>query len=175
MASLEEFLTPDRPREGFRIANAEQALWAARKLRQIQRRQAEHAAMADAEISRIQKWLADVNDGLGADAAYFEGLLAVWTRVETLAEKSKTVKLPGATLAWRASPKKLAYDADALMAWAKANRPEWIRTKEELALDAIRKAVIGGGEVVRDEKDALLVEIVEQPDRFSVKFSEEAE
>jgi len=171
MRALEEVLAPDRPKEGFVVDTLNRAMWASRKLQAIRKKEAEAHAEAKAQMNLIVDWLQGVTDECAQEASYFEGLLAPWV-LPQLTKRSRSVKLPGAVLGFRAGGKTVVYDEATLVAWAKAHRPEFVRVKEEVAKSEVAQAVITDGEVLRDDDGALLVSIEQKPDTFYVKFSE---
>lgn len=175
LASLDAFRAPEPERETFRVTDLHTAVWAARKLRKPHAQKAANQALADAEIARIKAWLERENAALDGEIAYFEGLLAPWVLHEIAGRKAKSVKLPGATLGYREQPKTVAYDDQKLLAWAKTHEPAWIRVKEEIAKTAVKEAVLRDHQVVRDDAGVVLVETVEQPAKFSVKFTDTTE
>lgn len=163
------------PVQPFQIDTTAKALWAIRKLARLHAQQADYQQAADAEIAQIKQWLEDVQKPLRDDMSQLESLLAPWVKQQLDGGKRKSLKLLSATVGYRTPPKQLAYDEPGLFEWAKGNRRDWIRVKEELDKAAIRQSVIKDSEVVRDANDKILVGVVQPPETFYIKWADTAE
>ena len=157
----------------FRIDSTAKALWAIRKLARLQTQRMDYCRTAEKEIAQIKQWLEDVQKTLIDDMAQLENLLAPWVKTQLEGSKRKSLKLLSATVGYRTPPKQLAYDEPGLFEWAKKNRRDWIRVKEELDKAAIRQSIIKDGEIVRDANDRVLAEALQPPDTFYVKWGKE--
>lgn len=152
--SLDEYDVSPEPvgenRETFRVENDSQAAWAMRKLRAIRTKQAEAEAIAHAEHERIEAWLADAKKATSGDEAFFEGLLIAYAMRQRVTENRKSITLPHGSIKSRAAqPSVKVADADAFIMWAKTYGPEFIRTKVEPDLSAIRRDCdLSGNEAV---------------------------
>lgn len=130
--------------ERFKVDGPRTAEWALRKLARIRGYLAENDQIALEEIKKITDWITDANAALGADAAFFEGLLEDWHRRELADDPArKSIKLPNGTLKSRKTPEGIEVtDADALIDWAEANgHPEIRRVKVEVDKVAARKVL----------------------------------
>lgn len=129
-ATPEEVERVEAERTAWRITGTETALWAATKLRQIQRRRDAAQATADALIARARVFLADETDATDRDVRFFTNKLADWydAEIATRGAKTKTVPLPGGikltSKVGSVTSRILEDDAEALLAWCEANAPE---------------------------------------------------
>lgn len=164
---LEEALdtyAPEAQQEGFTVQDPDQAMWAARKLRQMRERLDEAQATAQREVDRIEAWLEEVARPLEAGMAHMEGLLTEYHRRKFKADPTaKTVKLPGVVLTARAQQPEWTWDDDAFVAWAKAHKrpdlvrrpkpvPDKVKAKAELTTTDTGAVVDANGVVVEGVK-----------------------
>lgn len=168
---LQEHLLADpaAQKPDWRVTDASRADWALRKLGAVRRRMVENAAVAEAEIARVQHWLERQQAALSAEAAHWEALLAAWHRA-VLAEDParKTISLPNGRLKLRAQSPDLQYDPDALLATLRTTgRADLIRVREEINKAAVRGAVLKDGESLPG------ITVVEREAAFSVDVEEE--
>lgn len=132
--------TAEQDRERFRIENDEQATWAMRKLTAARSRLDEIAHIAEAEIQRIQAWAEHESREPMRDAEYFEGILTEYGMTQR-AEGRKTVSTPYGSIKSRmGQPKYTFVDKEQFIEWAKANHPDWVAVKEDVALSALRSS-----------------------------------
>lgn len=151
-ARLEEHLAQptEIPNENpqFRIDNKEMAIWALRKLANIERNRNEARAAAQAEIERIQTWLADEEKKADQERGFFEFHLEHYHR-RVLAEnpKTKTIKLPHGELQLRTQQPDYEKNDNVLLFWALKNLPHlitfphWIRPDPKLDWAELKKAL----------------------------------
>ena len=111
--------------------------------------------MIEPYLTPVLEWQAEQIERLGAEAERWETLLVSYHRA-VLAEndREKTIKLPHGTLSSRKAPDKWEFDDEAFIAWAKANAPDLVRTKDEVAKskvkDALKGSCRGDGAVATD-------------------------
>jgi hypothetical protein len=146
MVELDDFVEEDEPgeerSEHFRVDSDELAAWAMRKLRAATVKKTRNAAIASEEIARIQRWLEQANAPAVREIGYFEGLLrdyGVNCRLDP-ADGRKTVSLPGGKITTRPAPVSLKIDDEAFLPWARVNRQDLIKVKEEASVSAIKEA-----------------------------------
>jgi hypothetical protein len=148
---------PEDPeaREAFRITGPGQATWAMRKLRDARAAQADVAAVAQAEIDRIQAWATAEHDRIEHNAGFFEGLLTRWALDLRAADpRSKTVSTPYGEVRTRTVPGKWdVHDEALVVAWARGSRPGLMQVRESLRLADAKKAldVTDDGRVIDPE------------------------
>ena len=100
-------------KERFVVDNEQKANWALRKIKQLQEKQKENAALAASEIRRIAEWERDVNGELQNNINFFTRLLSDYHRqVLEQDPKAKTIKLPYGTLKMRAQQPEYIRDND---------------------------------------------------------------
>lgn len=137
-------------RERFRIEDDSQATWAMRKAAAARTRLDEIKAIADAEIERIQAWAEHESREPMRDIDYFEGILTEYA-IAQRAEGRKTISTPyGSVKSRMGRAKYVVEDAEAFFEWARQNRPQFIRVKEEPDLTAIREFVPANAGVDRE-------------------------
>lgn len=136
---LDAVVNDEEQRERFRIYTDATATWAMKRLAAIRAKQRENIAIADAEMQRITDWIDAVNNPLGADASYFESLLADYGRRQRQEEDRKSINLIHGKIATRAGNPKWHINAEMLMPWLRANAPDLIKVKEEPSLTAIKE------------------------------------
>lgn len=164
---------PVEDREKFTISSQSGAIWALRKLKKITNEQKEIADTAAEEIGRIRTWQSGEEKRLQGEMAYFEGLLTDYHR--RLLEdnpKAKTVKLPHGVLKARAQQPEFVRDESALLTWIKAQRPEFVVTKESADWAGLKKIAVAAGSSLVDPASGEIiggVTVVERPDKFSVE------
>ncbi|EGK12993.1 hypothetical protein HMPREF9374_1146 [Desmospora sp. 8437] len=92
----------------------------------------EYTQQRDERIAQINMWLASVTKEHLQEMERIEGLLREhherWLQENP---KAKTIKRPFGQLKARKSPDKWNYREDDLLRWAKENRPDLVRVKEE--------------------------------------------
>jgi hypothetical protein len=163
---------PEDPeaREAFRITGPGQATWAMRKLRDARAAQADVAAVAQAEIDRIQAWATAEHDRIEHNAGFFEGLLTRWALDLRAADpRSKTVSTPYGAVVTRATRGTWSVDPDAFLGWAKAARPDLVQTIEKPRIGDAKKvlAVDGIGGVVDPDTGEQVPGIEVGPDKVT--------
>lgn len=165
LAEFSEPLEEDEAPRRFIVDDEDKANWAMRKLARLRRRQQANADLAAKERARIDEWVTEANDTLEGQAAFFESLLIEFHHGELARdEKRKTITLPTGRLESRAQqPKVIVDDVDAFIAWAKKERPEFVRLTPAIVKTAVNEAAAKDGEVLPHVT-------VEHPDRsFTVK------
>jgi len=153
--------------EGFSVDTIEKAEWCMRKLAKLAQDDADDEAMAEREIERIKKWLEERNKPRQQSREFFERhLTSFHQRLLLQDDRMKTVKLPHGALKARKVADKFEYDEKTIVAWAKEQgRAEFIRVKEEVVKDAVKRTIKEDGESVPG------VLIVPQGMSFTVEVS----
>ena len=145
----------------FTINNEDEALWAMRRLAQAQRRIDEVKRQAQVEIDRIERWVETNVATHKPTVEFFELALSDFLiRVrEDSADGRKSLDFPDGAVTSRVTPPKVAVtDADAFLAWAEVNHPEWIRTKREADVATLKKVVDFAGDSVVDPLTGAVVD-----------------
>lgn len=138
---LSEFDPTPVDREQFVVDNDAKADWAIRRLGSIRAKMAENAALAQAELDRVNAWLEHVNGAFDGDIAYFEGQLRQYAERQR-AEGRKTVELPHGKIKSRAVAAKFeVIDKAAFLDWARTNAPELIKITEAPSITAMNEAL----------------------------------
>lgn len=140
-------------KEEFRVSDLQGATWVFRKLRAIEEKQKEIAAIATEEKQRIDEWLSNESKSLNDDKAYFEGLLSAYYIEEKAKDKKFKLSTPYGKVTSRKTEKYIYEDVQAIMDYCNMNELDVIRVKEELDKSAFKKICKGGvnqetGEVV---------------------------
>lgn len=151
----------------FAIDTQEQAAWAIRKIRLIERRRVEAIATAKAEINKINVWVTAQEEKADRDRAYFDSLLRdyMW-RLREEDPKLKTLSLPGGKLQLRKQQPEYIYNDEQLLPWAKENLPDAVIVREATSKPVIKSYIKDTGEVVPG------VSIEDRPEKFSVEVDD---
>lgn len=134
----------------FIIDDEDKANWALRKLAKITAARDDVKAQARVEFDRIATWLDEQLTRADREAEFFEELLEQFHRNQLTADpRRKTINLPAGTLRARKKPPNVEIeDVDAFLEWAREERPEFVRTKYEVARTAVKDAACKDGEVL---------------------------
>jgi phage host-nuclease inhibitor protein Gam len=147
---LEEFQLSDGEPEEFNertfvINDESQALWAMRKLAVSQRRIDTVQRQAKDEIDRVAAWVEQATRADKVTVLYFEEILTSYM-LRLRDEGRKSLILPDGEIKSRETPSRaVVEDLDVFLKWAKESHPEFIRTKEEADLNAMKQVSMAGG------------------------------
>ena len=143
--TLEEHLADnvDDTPEHYEILDDGAAAWAMRKLQRLRRQQATNAAIAAAEIEKIEAWLSDVNRSLDMNATYFEAILGHYALRcrQNPDDGRKSISLPAGKIATRIPSAHWHIDPAEFVPWAEAHRPDLLRVKVDPSLSEIKRAL----------------------------------
>jgi hypothetical protein len=172
---LYEVPVTDADREGFRVDVLGKAVWASRKLRDVQLRRREIAAVVAAEVERAQAWGAARDEALARDAAFFEHLLtdyALWVR-EQSGGRQKSVSTPYATIRTTTVGGGWEVDTDMAITWALAHRPELVKVEERFALGDAKRALTAtdDGQVIDTSSGEVVPGIRVKPGALTAKVT----
>lgn len=173
---IEQILAPaHNDKEPFTVDNMEKANWCLLKLAKIRREQHEAQQLAQGQIERIQTWLGEQNAKADKEAERFEEMLRSYHQRELDANpKAKTISLPHGVLKARLGQPRFEIMADTFLTWAKENRPELIRTKEEPKKDELKKlAVVNAGKAIDPDTGEAIPGVTVLP--AEVKYSVEVD
>jgi len=152
--------------EKFKVTSLQSASWCMAKASTAAGKIANAQAMHLEAISRINAWFDEYTAPHVATIAAMEMFLEPWVRDEVADTKSKSVKLPGGSAGFRASPDSVVIpDMDKMVAEAKTHGID-IQTKESVKKNDIKSYIKSQG-VVLD--NAFLVQGTE---KFYVKVKE---
>ena len=156
----------------FRIEDQGGALWAMRKIKAINGRINEFHTTAKEEYQRIIDWETQQVEKAQKEIAFFESLLHEYA--DTLrAEDPKftSLALPHGKISYRKQAAEYTRDNDRLLKWVKANRPEFVRIKEEPDWLNLKKEIVTSGEMAVDKNGEIVdgVTVTERPDKFIVE------
>ena len=118
--------------EEFKINDLQGASWAFRKLREIEKKEAEIKAVADNEKALIDKWLDNETEGLRNDREYFEGLLKEYYLTNKREDKRFKLSTPYGKVSSRKTKKWNYEDEEQLKEYLKANDIAAIKVKEDI-------------------------------------------
>lgn len=136
--------------EHWKVADAGGADWALRKLAKARAELAEVEAVAEKQFAIINRFVTTETERLTPEIENWETRLALWQR-ELLDgdDRRKTIRLPHGTLTARKLPDGVEIaDPAAVLTWARAEAPFYVRVKEELDRSAVKQAVLKGGEII---------------------------
>jgi hypothetical protein len=139
--------------EGFHCDSKEKAMWAARKLREVDEAINANDALADVEIEKIRNWLVMANTRLNKDVECFEGFLREYLESERAKDPSiKQVVLPDATPKFRKQQDKYTRNDDVILPFARVSAPQYVKMEESLQWGEFKKQlqqVDDGGVVLK--------------------------
>ena len=148
----------------FAIESQEQAAWAIRKIKLIEKRRAEAIATAEAEANKIKSWAKAQEEKADRERSYFDHLLREYMdRLREEDPKLKTLSLPGGKLQVRKQQPEYTYNDETLLPWAKKNLPDAVVVREVTNKTVVKAYVKETGEVIP------VVLIEDRPDKFSVE------
>lgn len=156
--------------EEFKINDLQGASWVFRKLRDIEKKEAEIKAVADNEKALIEKWFNNETEGLKNDREYFEGLLKEYYLASKREDKRFKLSTPYGKVSSRKTKKWNYEDEDQLKEYLKANDIAAIKVKEDIDKVALKKIFKNG---VNEETGEVLPFVsVEEVESVSVKIEE---
>ena len=165
----------------FRIEDKGQASWALRKITTIERGRQESRAAAQAELERIQAWLADEEKRADQSRGYLDFLLEDYHRRQLVENpKAKTIKLPHGELQLRGIPPEFIRNDVDILNWARKNRPklvslpQWVRPDPKLNWVELKKVFkVHGVSAIDPETGEIIpgITVIEQPKKFSIKLT----
>ena len=177
--SLNEYLdTQEQVNDtGFTVKDDSTANWALRKIAEYKSKQAEVNALAAAEMDKIEQWAKLENERHQNQIDYFTSLLSVYAMEKKENDpKFKTMSLPNGKLQFRKQQPKWEYDeSTVLKTLKKSGMNDFIKTKESLDKDAIKKAFeVANGKVICPDTGQLIegITVTEQGETFGVKVNE---
>ena len=148
----------------WQITDPGSADWALRKVAKVDAEAHQVSELAERQIAAIEAWRGAEHGRLGTQREHWETLLGLYHRQRLEEdEKAKTIRLPHGTLTARKLPDGIVIeDEDALLAWAKKDGPEYVRTRIDVDHPAVKTAVLKNGEIIPG------VDIVKGDVRFTV-------
>lgn len=147
---LDEHLADFDPNE--LIGDTDRTDMADRMVRNIARHRRQLAVdeeVAQAEIDRIQDWMAKRR--AAHDTSFVEEALRQYHEARLARDsRAKTIHLPSGSLVARKLPDRWEFDDEAFLAWAEQRRTDLIRTKVEVDKPAAKKAlrVLDDGQII---------------------------
>ena len=163
LASIDEFETQETPeiKEAFVVDDLTKATWAMRKLRGVVAGIEANAAIAKAEIERINQWLEEANKSLLNDRAYFEGHLTMYLRKEREANPdTKSISTPYGKITSRVTQPKWE-TMEELTDWLMNHNDSLIRVKYEVDKTELKKTYEVAGNQVIDPKTGEVVPFIQ--------------
>ena len=170
----QEFASASEERERFRVQDEQQANWCLRKIAAAKAELERKKNLAEAEIFRIQSWLAAEQDKLSGTIDYMTALLEEYHRplYEADPKQNKTISLPCGKLQWRKVPTKFERDEDKLVECLMANQmTDFIETRFKPRWGELKKQVVVKDGFVYDQETGLLldgVRAIELGEEFKV-------
>jgi len=151
--------------EPFKVHDDKSADWALRKIREHEAKIAYIEEFAEEQIQDILAWAESATKSARDSIQYLSGLLEEYHR-QLFAEnpKVKTIKLPAGEIQLRQQQPQYRRDNDRLLAWLKANRPEFIRVAETPDWANVKQAfAVHNGRLVDPETGEVVdgVDVVE--------------
>lgn len=164
----------EEQRQRFQITDEGMADWAVRKIAKARHEFDEAGKVADAQIARINDWLARKKRDMERTEEFFGGLLRAYYQPQHEADpkRRKTFRLPSGQVQFRAQQPEYKRDDEQLLKWLKANgREAYIVVKESPAWGDLKKTLRQHGEHMIDTESGEIVEgifVIERPSAIRI-------
>lgn len=181
LPDLDEFLAGDEPDYDLEpdTVHIDRAT-AERYVRRVAKLDADHAAetaAVQAEIDRLQQWLAGRYETYAAQRGWLTGVLRRFHEaILSVDPKAKTLHLPSGDLKMRVQQDALTVDGEQFIPWATEHRPDTLREiPATVAVDlrTVRAALVNGFIVDADGEVAPGVTVEEREPKFTVDVARE--
>ena len=175
LATIDEFETQETPeREAFVVDDLTKATWAMRKLRSVVAGLEANAAIAKAEIERINLWLEEANKSLIQERAFFGAHLTAYLRKEREADPdTKSITTPYGKITSRTTQPKWDTE-EGLVDWLMNHNDTLIRVKYEVDKTELKKSFEIAGTQAIDPKTGEVVPFIQiTPSDISYKVQVE--
>ena len=156
----------------FKITEQGGAIWAMRKIKAINTRIIDINVTALEEKQLITDWQNQQVEKAQHEITFFESLLREYADTLRAEDpKFKSLVLPHGKISYRKQAAEYVRDNDRLLKWVKANRPEFVRIKEEPDWLNLKKEIAVSGEMAVDKNGEIVdgVTVTERPDKFIVE------
>jgi phage host-nuclease inhibitor protein Gam len=178
MIPLSEYLesqyeaTPD---QRFMIDSIDKAEWAVKKIGKYRGNIDQAKTEAQAQIDKINTWLAAVTEENQKQIEFFTGMLAPFADEQLADAKKKSLKLPSGVIGFRKNQPKVEYDESVLLPWCKDNAKDFVKTKETVLWGEFNKTLTVADDKALTTDGEIIPGIVaaEQPDTFYVKSGDD--
>jgi phage host-nuclease inhibitor protein Gam len=174
---LEKFLSEnidEAIKTPFVVDSMEKAIWAMRKIANIDLSVEEVNKAADAEIERINAWRDEEVRIISSQRKFFEGLLEGYHR-RIMAEnpKKKTIKLPHGQLQIRAQKPDFIRDDEKIIKWAEKEMPKVVIRKPKLDWSALKDSLKVDGSMAFSSNGEIIpgITVVPRGDKFNIKLA----
>lgn len=175
---MSELMREEAPvRERFEVDNDMKAEWVLSKIRRIRADQKKETDELERQMQFYKDQIAAVDKCADEDVAFFESMLTGYfaNRMEEgFTKETKTqisYKLPTGKLMIKHQAPEFEKDEAAVIAWAKQNGGQYVKTKESLDWDKLKKtiSVVGENAVTKDGEVIPGVKVLEREDKFVVE------
>ena len=163
-------------KESYRITNDAGAVWAMRKLHNVNQQLKANNEIADAEKLRIEMWLEKVNVKPEQEAQYFRAILEDYAKRERAESGRKSIQLPHGVVKSRITNSKIKVeDVELFIKWAETNSlDDLVRIKKEPAVSDFKTVLeISGDKAVHVATGEIVEGVVIAPE--SINYSVEPE
>ena len=171
--------------EPFRVETLAQADWCVEKIKAAQNNIDERAGLAttriqalNAQIAAIRAWQEEACREDYQTIETMELFLKPFAEAKLEGGRKKSMTLPGATLSFSSQQPEYQKNDDDILAWAASEEmSQYIRTKESLAWDELKRDchLIGGRLVAPTGEIVPGVTVKEREDKFRVKLDKKEE
>jgi len=126
--------------ESWQITDLSGANWALKKITKARMKQVENKAFVEAEIAKLQSWLADANDVEQSTINFMESKLIPFAEHQLEGSKKKSLSLPYGTIGFRLKTNTVK-DNKTILDYLHGTYPELVRKKvvEEPDLVTLKK------------------------------------
>lgn len=161
--TLEDYLIQDCGPElfdplTFIVNDDDEAQWALRNIKKAEAKLLAVANQANAESEKIHAWFNQATAPHQKTLDYFTNALKSYM-LRQREDGRKSLTLPDGEVTSRSVPDRAEVsDKETFLKWAKENKPEWIRHKEEPDLSAIKGEVEFDGDVVIDKQTGEVID-----------------
>lgn len=167
---MSEQMIEEEKREPFVVTDDQKAEWCLKQIRQKKQ---------ELEVwqKHYENLLAAVEFQIEKDIAYFEGSLEAYFRSQQAegftkkADTQESYKLPSGKLVLKRQQPEFGRDEDKLIPWLRQNSPEFIKTKESVNWDGLKKTLFVNGEGMITEDGEVVpgITVTKRDDIFKVE------
>jgi len=162
--------------ESFVVDSDSKANWALRKIAEHQANIANIRAFVASEIERLEDYENAMTDPEQSNIDWLEQLLRPYAAKQLEGQKTKTYKLPCGKCSFKKDTVTITRDENALLAFCKANAPDYVKVKESVDWAGYKKqCTIDDGKMITPDGEIVAGVTVqpEGPDIFKVEVSKD--
>jgi hypothetical protein len=168
----ENLSTAEQVEQSFKITDLNSLNWALRKLSSLDKKRAEEAALANAEIDRINVWFAKQDITYQESRVYLEGLIKEFAKSQRVIDPKWKQKTPYGLVSFRKAKKFDYGDEEKLTQFLDENgMSDYVKVVKSTKKAELKKAVtVVDGKAVLTETGEVLPITVEEVEDVTIKL-----